>query len=198
MPTSNTCITGRRRNKGVHGCIGLTMQTMKGFVQVYTGNGKGKSTAALGLALRAVGAGKRVYFAQFVKGKTYSEMKAVELLKPAIGFCQFGRGCFIYDEPTPNDIEAARNGLAEVARIIVEGTYDLVVLDEATIAVYYHLFTTLELIEVLRKKPETMEIVVTGRYAPAELIDFADLVTEMKEIKHYYTQGVEAREGIEF
>ncbi len=198
MPTSNTCITGRRRNKGVYDCIGLTMLGMKGFVQVYTGNGKGKSTAALGLALRAVGAGKRVYFAQFVKGKPYSEMKAIKLLSPSIELCQYGRGCFIYDEPSPDDIEAARNGLAEAARIIGKGAYDLVVLDEATIAVYFHLFTTRELIDVIRKKPETMEIVVTGRYASEELIDFADLVTEMKEIKHYYTLGIEAREGIEF
>lgn len=171
---------------------------MKGYIHIYSGNGKGKTTAAFGLALRAVGAGKRIYIAQFVKGKPYSEIDAVSLFLPAIKITQYGLGCFIYNEPTAKDIEAARNGLADVTRIITEGNYDVVILDEACIAIYYNLFTSGDLIETLKAKPEPMEIIITGRYASPELIEFADLVTEMKEIKHYYTKGVEARKGIEY
>jgi cob(I)alamin adenosyltransferase len=171
---------------------------MKGYIHIYTGNGKGKTTAAFGLALRAVGAGKRIFIAQFVKGQPYSEIEAVNLFLPAITIKQYGLDCFIYKKPTFNDIEAARNGLAEVTRIIAEANFDMVILDEACIAIYFNLFTTIELIEMLKSKPEPMEIIITGRYATAELIEFADLVTEMKEVKHYYTKGIEARKGIEF
>ena len=171
---------------------------MQGYIHLYTGNGKGKSTAAFGLSLRAVGAGKKVFFAQFVKGKTYAEIEAVNQFLPAITIKQYGRGCFIKNVPVPEDIEAAQNGLKEVAEIIRSGAYDIVVLDEANIALYYKLFTSAELIEVIKhKRPET-EIIITGRYAPQEIIDLADLVTEMKEVKHYYRKGVEARKGIEF
>jgi cob(I)alamin adenosyltransferase len=171
---------------------------MEGYIHVYTGNGKGKTTAALGLALRAVGAAKQVFIAQFIKGKPYAEIDAINLYLHSITLRQYGLGCFIYEKPTLKDIEAARNGLSEVGRIITEGSFDMVILDEACIAIYYNLFSTAELIEVLKKKPQSMEIVITGRYAPPELIEFADLVTDMKEIKHYYNQGVEARKGIEY
>jgi cob(I)alamin adenosyltransferase len=171
---------------------------MKGYIQVYTGNGKGKTTAAIGLAIRAVGAGKKVFFAQFVKGMVYSEVKAMQKFSSGITLRQYGLNCFIYNEPTKADIVAARNGLNEVSGIILSGEYDLIVLDEANIALYYKLFSTEELIDLLRKKPEQTEIIVTGRYAPDELIEFADLVSEIKEIKHYYTKGIQAREGIEY
>jgi len=171
---------------------------MKGYIHIYTGNGKGKTTAAFGLALRSVGAGKRIYIAQFVKGQPYSEIEAVNMFLPAITIKQYGLDCFIYNKPTFKDIEAARNGLADVKRIISEGDFDMVILDEACIAIYYNLFTSGELIEILNAKPETMEIIITGRYATDDLIEFADLVTEMKEIKHYYAKGIEARKGIEF
>jgi len=171
---------------------------MKGYIQIYTGNGKGKTTAAFGLALRAVGAGKRVFIAQFVKGQPYSEIDTVNLFLPAITIKQYGLDCFIYNKPTFKDIEAARNGLAEVTRIISEENFDVVVLDEACIAIHYNLFSSGELIEKLMTKPDAMEVIITGRYATDELIEFADLVTEMKEIKHYYTKGIEARKGIEF
>ncbi|HEY9125435.1 MAG TPA: cob(I)yrinic acid a,c-diamide adenosyltransferase [Bacteroidales bacterium] len=170
---------------------------MKGYIQIYTGNGKGKTTAAFGLALRAVGAGKKVYFAQFVKGQVYSEVKAVFNYLPTISIKQFGLECFIVKSPTQADIDIARQGFKEVSGIILSGTYDVVILDEANIALYYNLFSVDELIQLLKKKPEQTEIIITGRYAPQELIDMADLVTEMKEVKHYYTQGVEARIGIE-
>jgi cob(I)alamin adenosyltransferase len=171
---------------------------MKGYIQVYTGNGKGKTTAAFGLALRAVGAGKKVYFAQFVKGKIYSEIKAIRKYVPDITIKQFGRGCFIVKEPTSEDIRTARKGLEAVAEIIGSRKYDLIVLDEATIAIYYELFSVDELIGVLLRKPEETEVIITGRYAPGKLVDFADLVTEMKEVKHYYTKGIQARKGIEY
>ncbi|MBN1926621.1 MAG: cob(I)yrinic acid a,c-diamide adenosyltransferase [Prolixibacteraceae bacterium] len=171
---------------------------MNSFIHVYTGNGKGKTTAAFGLALRAAGAGKKVFFAQFVKGKTYAEIEAVNKWLPSITIKQFGRGCFIVNKPKQEDIDEARKGLSEIKRILQWGSYDLVVLDEANIAIYYKLFTVSELIEILKERNHSTEVVVTGRYAPQELIDAADLVTEMKEIKHYYQKGVEARKGIEF
>lgn len=170
----------------------------KGYIQVYTGNGKGKTTAAFGLALRAVGAGKKVFFAQFVKGQIYSELEAVEKYLPSITIKQYGLDCFIEKSPTEADIKAAKEGLSQVAEIIASGQYDVIVLDEANIAVYYNLFTAQELISVINKRRKNTEIIITGRYAPPELLEIAHLVTEMKEIKHYYTQGVEARKGIEF
>ena len=172
--------------------------TSKGYIQVYTGNGKGKTTAALGLALRAVGAGKKVFFAQFIKGKPYSEIEAVEKFVPGITIKQYGLGCFIVENPTEADIQAAQTGLAEVAGILKSGDNDVVVLDEATIALYYQLFSIDEFLDIVKKKNPETEVVVTGRYAPPELIKMADLVTEMKEVKHYYTKGIEARKGIEY
>jgi cob(I)alamin adenosyltransferase len=168
----------------------------KGYIQVYTGNGKGKTTAALGLSLRAVCAGKKVYFAQFIKGMKYSELDAVKYLK-GFSMKQYGRNCFIYNDPTAEDIRLAGEGLKECAEIVASGKYDIVVLDEINIALFFKLFTVEEVIDMLNKKAEGVEVVLTGRYAPQEIIDKADLVTEMKEIKHYYTKGVQARVGIE-
>jgi len=171
---------------------------MMGYLQIYTGNGKGKSTAAFGLALRAAGAGMSVYIAQFVKGRNYSEITAVRQHLPQITIRQFGRGCFIVERPTDEDVAAAREGLAVVSEVLNSGAYDMVILDEATIAIYYDLFTVGELIEILKTRAAGCEVVITGRYAPEELIEVADLVTEMREVKHYYRQGIEAREGIEY
>lgn len=171
---------------------------MKGYIQVYTGNGKGKTTAAFGLSLRAVGAGKKVFFAQFVKGKMYAEIEVVNRYLPDITIKQYGLGCFIIDKPTQKDVEAAQAGLKEIKEIIQTGKYDVIVLDEANIALFYNLFTVESLIDIIKLKPEATEIIITGRYAPPELIEIADLVTEMKEVKHYYNKGVEAREGIEY
>ena len=170
---------------------------MKGYIQIYTGNGKGKTTAALGLALRAAGAGKKICFAQFVKGGTYSEVKALRMFIPSVEIRQYGSNRFIRNTPTQADIEAARKGLTEITQLIISGEYDIVILDEANIAIYYGLFSADELIEVLKQKPDETEIIITGRHAKPELIEIADLVTEMQEVKHYYTKGVEARTGIE-
>lgn len=171
---------------------------MKGYIQIYTGNGKGKTTAAFGLALRAVGAGKKAFIAQFVKGQIYSEIHAVQQFLPSVTVKQYGLDCFIIKSPTQADIDIARKGFEEVSKIILSGAYDVVILDEANIALYYKLFSLEALIDLLKKKPVETEIIITGRYAPQVLIELADLVTEMKDIKHYYSNGVSARIGIEF
>lgn len=170
---------------------------MKGYVQIYTGDGKGKTTAALGLALRACGAGLKVYIAQFVKGMKYSELASIQLLSPNITLRQFGRDCFIHKDPEPEDIQAARQGLAEVGEIMRSGDYQVIILDEANIAVWYGLISVDDLLALIREKPGAVELVITGRKADAAVIAAADLVTEMKEVKHYYQKGVPARDGID-
>ena len=168
----------------------------RGYIQVYTGNGKGKTTASFGLALRAAGAGKRVFIGQFVKGMHYSELDIIPKLE-TIEIRQYGRDCFIKKEPSESDIRCAKEGLAEMAEILKSGKYDVVIMDEANIALFYKLFSFEELKQAVCNRAEGVEVIITGRYAPQELIDMADLVTEMREIKHYYTKGVEARTGIE-
>ncbi|MBU0711528.1 cob(I)yrinic acid a,c-diamide adenosyltransferase [bacterium] len=170
---------------------------MQGYVQVYTGDGKGKTTAALGLALRSVGARLKVFIGQFAKGMEYSEINALREKLPEITIRQYGRDCFIINKPTTDDIKLARQGLAEISQIIQSGEYDMVILDEANIAVYFGLFSIDELLEVIRSKPSNLELIITGRNAHPELVKAADLVTEMLEIKHYYQKGVKARKGIE-
>ena len=168
----------------------------RGYIHIYTGNGKGKTTSALGLSLRAIGAGKKVFFGQFVKGMKYSETKTVKYL-PDFEMKQFGKDCFIYNEPTEEDIRLAKKGLEEMENILSSGKYDIVVMDELNIALYYKLFTVEDVLKALEKREKHVEVIITGRYAPQELIDIADLVTEMREVKHYYSEGVQARKGIE-
>jgi cob(I)alamin adenosyltransferase len=170
---------------------------MKGYVEVYTGDGKGKTTAAMGLALRAAGAGLKVYFAQFIKGMKYSEHTALERFSDLITVKQYGRNCFINDIPEAEDVRIAREGLIEVREIMLSERYQVIVLDEANIATHYNLFTAEELLDLIRVKPINVEIVITGRYADQRIIDAADLVTEMKEVKHYFKSGISARDGIE-
>ena len=170
---------------------------MKGYVQVYTGDGKGKTTAALGLALRAAGAGLKIYIAQFVKGMKYSELESLKKISGSIEIKQYGRDCFIYKEPDDEDIKAAREGLSEVRDIMNSGKYDIIILDEANIATYYTLFSVEVLLDFIRSKPENVELIITGRMADPKVMEEADLVTEMKEVKHYYQKGIQARDGIE-
>ena len=168
----------------------------RGYIHVYTGNGKGKTTAALGISLRCICAGKRVFFGQFIKDWDYSELKAGEIL-PNFEIIQFGRGCFIDRDPEEKDRKAAREGLVRCDQALQSGEYDLVVLDEINVALSYELLEVADVIEVLERSRPHVEVVLTGRYAPQEIIDAADLVTEMREIKHYYNEGVVARAGIE-
>lgn len=175
----------------------IEVDMKKGYVQVYTGNGKGKTTAAFGLAIRAAGAGLRVFIGQFAKGQDYSELHSFARFADQITICQYGRKCFIYEQPESNDIYLAKDGLSEIRKAVVSGDYKLVILDEANIAVYFGLFSADDLIEIIDIKPKDVELVITGRYANSQILARADLVTEMREIKHYYQQGVMARVGIE-
>lgn len=168
----------------------------KSYIHVYTGNGKGKTTAALGISLRAVCAGKKVFFGQFVKGMKYSELKAPKIL-PNFKMEQFGRDKFIFNNPTQEDKDMAKDALNRINEVLQSNEYDLVILDEVNIALNYSLISIKDLLEIIDNRASNIEIILTGRYAPKEIIDKADLVTEMKEIKHYYKQGVKARRGIE-
>lgn len=170
---------------------------MQGFVQVYTGDGKGKTTAALGLALRAAGAGLRVYIGQLIKNADYSELRTLHRLADLITIEQFGRGCMLVTKPEQADIDAARAGLLALRTALHSGTFDLVIADEINVACALGLLVEQDLLDLLAERPETVELVLTGRGAPASVLDRADLVTEMRSIKHYYDQGVSARKGIE-
>jgi len=170
---------------------------MKGYIQVYTGNGKGKTTAALGLAVRAAGAGLKVFIAQFIKMGEYSEISALKRFSDLITIEQYGRGRFIKGKLSPGDIQAAGKGLERIKNIIDSGEYHVIILEEANVAVTCGLFSVEDLLKIIDTKPDDLEIVITGRNAMPEIIERADLVTEMKEIKHYYQKGVNARVGIE-
>jgi cob(I)alamin adenosyltransferase len=168
----------------------------KGYIQVYTGNGKGKTTAALGLVLRTVCAGNKAFIGQFMKGQDYSELKAVEFL-PDLKIEQFGSIDFLHGEPTEKDIHDAEKGLLRMKEIVQSGEYDVIVFDEINTALFFKLLKVEEVIDIINLKKDNAEIILTGRYAPEEIIDLGDLVTEMKEIKHYYKKGVKSRVGIE-
>ena len=170
---------------------------MQGKVHVYTGDGKGKTTAALGLSIRAAGAGLRVFIAQFIKSDEYSEIKALKRFSDLITVEQFGLGGFIGGSPSAGDIEAAQKGAARVKEIVSAGNYDVVILDEANIAVKYKLISEQDLLDIIKAKSKNLELVITGRDAASKIIDTADLVTQMKAVKHYFQNGVEARVGIE-
>jgi cob(I)alamin adenosyltransferase len=170
---------------------------MKGYIQVYTGNGKGKTTAALGLALRGAGAGLKTYIAQFMKGVHYSELEALKRFDDLITLRQFGRDSFVHEKPDKEDIDLAQKGCREARHALISGEYDIVILDEVSVAVYFRILSTEQLLSLIDDKPDHVELVITGRYAPEEVIVKADLVTEMRDVKHYYDQGVAARAGIE-
>ncbi|MCF8087180.1 MAG: cob(I)yrinic acid a,c-diamide adenosyltransferase [Desulfotignum sp.] len=169
---------------------------MKGYVQVYTGNGKGKTTAGLGLALRGSGAGLQVFVGQFLKQGNYSEIKALSRFKN-VTVEQFGMGRFVTTAPSEQEKAAARAGYARLCQILKANAHDLVIVDEGNVAVTYRLISEEELLALIDMKPENVELVITGRGASSALKDRADLVTEMKNIKHYFQQGVRARIGIE-
>jgi cob(I)alamin adenosyltransferase len=170
----------------------------KGYIQLYTGNGKGKTTAAMGLAFRAAGWELNTIMLQFMKGQHYGELTTVKSL-PAIIIEQYGstRFCGVDDESFNEHYTLTRQGMKRAEEVISNNQSNIVILDEIVTALYFKLVTLEEIVSLLTLKPQSMEIILTGRYAPNELIQRCDLVTEMKEIKHYYTQGVMARKGIE-
>ena len=169
----------------------------RGYTQVYTGNGKGKTTAAIGLAIRAAGAGLKVFIAQFIKMGDYSEIKALKRFSDLITVEQFGLGRFTNSQPSQEDIAAARAGIERVKNVMISDEYNIIILEEANVAAMLGLFPVEELLKLIIDKPFDKELVITGRGAAPRVIENADLVTEMKEIKHYYQKGVRARLGIE-
>ena len=173
------------------------MQKETRYIHVYTGDGKGKTTAALGLTLRAVGAGWRVLFAQFLKHGEFSEIKALKKLGDQVTIRQYGSGRFTKGRPSEKEMEMARAGLSEIMQVMEEGRYDLIVLDEINVAVHFGLIPLKGVIHFLEKRPKDVELVLTGKWAPKEIMERADLVTEARMIKHYFSKGVRAREGIE-
>ncbi|MGA2774804.1 MAG: cob(I)yrinic acid a,c-diamide adenosyltransferase [Candidatus Omnitrophota bacterium] len=166
------------------------------MIHVYTGNGKGKTTAALGLALRASGAGLKVYFAQFIKGKCYSELVALKKFKN-IKVEQFGRGYFIKRKLSAKDIESANKGINKIKKAVTEKKFDLIILDEVNVAMKLGLLKVNDVLTLIKLVPKNTEIVLTGRDASKRIIKEADLVSEIREIKHYYNKGIKARIGIE-
>ena len=175
------------------------MPLEQGQTQVYTGNGKGKTTAALGLAFRACGRGLRVLMIQFMKGGgPYGEHCAAEKLAPLLTIIPTGRpGWVRRPNPDQEDVRLAQDALAQARTALISGAYDLVILDEINGAVSFELVSVEQVLDLIRSKPPTVELVLTGRDASEEVIAAADLVTEMKEIKHYYRAGIPSREGIE-
>ena len=171
----------------------------KGFIQVYTGNGKGKSTAAIGQIIRAAGFGYKSFILMLMKEFPYNEIKIFEQLKNFISFAQVGKDDFVFRKELPSEFEKQKvaNALADFTNKMLSNEYDILVLDEIFVAIYFRLTTTEELIRIIKQKPENVELILTGRYCPQEIIEIADLVTEMNEIKHYYQKGILARRGIE-
>jgi cob(I)alamin adenosyltransferase len=169
-----------------------------GCVQVYTGNGKGKTTAAVGLAVRAAGHGLRSYIGQFMKGQVYGELEALRD-HPLITIEQYGdTRCIRREDVNADDIARARRGLERAAEAMTSGRYEIVVLDEINVAGWFGLLSIEEVLTFLDQRPEHVELILTGRRAAAEVLERADLVTEMMEVKHYYQRGLQAREGMEY
>lgn len=170
-----------------------------GCVHIYTGTGKGKTTAALGLALRAAGRGLKTRVVQFMKGRRYGELDAVGMTGGLIAIEQFGHPafCTFGREPDPEDVERAGDALKRIRELMDTKGCDILIADEMATACLFRLITEEEVLDVIRNRPEGMELVITGRGATQRMIDAADLVTEMREVKHYYAKGVDAREGIE-
>ncbi len=176
----------------------MTGRLKKGLVQVYTGDGKGKTTAAIGLAVRAVGRDLKVYMGQFMKSGDYGEQITLKKMKDNIHIEQFGSGRFQFEkEPPQEEVDEAEKGIQKIKKMMISGEYDLVIADEICVAHHFGLLDLDKILHLIDERPEKVELVLTGRKAPEELIERADLVTEMKEVKHPYKEGVEARVGIE-
>ncbi len=171
----------------------------KGLVQVYTGEGKGKTTAAFGQALRAIGQGYRVCVIQFMKGRKYGECLAAERHLPNLTVHLAGLDSFVMREnPAPLDIELARQGLDIARKAVASGDYDMVILDEINVAADFRLIPLDDVIDLVKNKPASVDLILTGRYAPTEIIALADTVSEIREVRHHYGAGVKERAGIEY
>jgi len=176
-----------------------TVPKHKGLVIVITGNGKGKTTAAFGQALRAIGQGYNVFIVQFMKGRKYGEFVAAEKYLPRLTIKMSGLDSFVMrDNPAAIDIEMAQKGLDAARKAIRSGKYDMVILDEINVALDFKLIKLKEVMDLIKNKPSALDIILTGRYAPKEIIKLADTVSEVQEIKHHYNKGIKDRAGIEY
>jgi len=175
------------------------MKNAKRFVQIYTGNGRGKTSAAVGLAVRAAGNGLKVLFMQIMKNYPYSELSALKKLEEKIETRQVGNDDFVLEKrkPTRSEKQSVKDALRKVESEMQSGKYDLVIFDEICVAIYFGLVNETEVLEILKNKPANTELILTGRYCSERLVGAADLVTEMKEVKHYYTKGVLSRKGFD-
>jgi len=175
------------------------MSLEKGYIQIYTGNGKGKTTAALGQALRAAGRGLKTFIVQFMKNSSCGEIKIFEQMRNWVTLEHYGKDSFVFLNETPGekDIYMAQQACHRAREAMSSNKYDIVILDEICVAIFFGLVKTQDVLSLLEEKPQPVELILTGRYCPSELIEKADLVTEMHEIKHYYQKGVAARKGIE-
>ena len=174
-------------------------QADKGLVIVITGNGKGKTTSAFGQALRAIGQGFKVFIIQFMKGRKYGEFKAAKKYVPDITVRLSGLDSFVMrDNPAAVDIELAQKGLKVAKQAINSGKYNMVILDEVNVALDFKLIDLNDVVELIKNKPANLDLILTGRYAPAQIIKLADTVSEIKEIKHHYHAGIKDRAGIEY
>ncbi|MFA3782290.1 cob(I)yrinic acid a,c-diamide adenosyltransferase [Melioribacteraceae bacterium 4301-Me] len=177
----------------------MNKKLKRGFIQIYTGNGKGKTTAAIGQAVRAAGAGLKSYILQLMKEFPYSELESLKKLSDLITIEQVGNDKFVYkkEKPSNAEIEKVKHSLNKVKEKMLSGQYDIIILDEICVSIYFGLVTTKDVLFLIDQKPPNIELILTGRYCPEELIEKADLVTEMTEIKHYYQKGISTRKGIE-
>lgn len=171
----------------------------RGLTIVITGNGKGKTTAAFGQALRAIGQGYNVFVLQFMKGRKYGEFIAAEKYLPRLTIRMSGLDSFVMrDNPAAIDLELAQKGLETARKAIMSNKYDMVILDEINVALDFKLIKLKEVIELIKNKPTALDLILTGRYAPKELIKLADTVSEIQEVKHHYNAGIKDRAGIEY
>lgn len=170
---------------------------MEGYIKIYTGNGKGKTTSALGLAVKALGAGKKVFIGQFLKSGHYSEIKALKQFPEQLTVEHYGLGKFVRGKPSEDDKKAGILGYQKIFKVLEEKEYDLVIIDEGNVAVKYGIITEQALLDLFNMKPEHVQLVVTGRGATPAVIAQADQVAQIDEVKHYFKKGIKARVGIE-
>jgi len=170
----------------------------KGYIHVYTGNGKGKTTSAIGLGIRAAGAGYKVHMLQFMKGRRYSELDGLENVKN-FTVSQHGRDEFVNKEnPEKIDVDMAQKGFLKSKELIKSNKFDMIILDEINVAVDYNLIALADVLKLIEEKPKKLELVLTGRYAHSDIVKSSDYVTEMLEIMHPYQKGILARKGFDF
>jgi len=189
----------RRRDLNEQFLVSVIMKLKKGYIQIYTGNGKGKTTAAIGQAVRAAGSGHKTYIAMFMKNYPYGELRSLKHLSEWITVEQFASDEFVICKEPPDEkmINRAKAGLDAVTKKMLCGEFDLIIMDEVFVSIYFGLFTENDVLPIINNKPENVELILTGRYCQPVFFDKADLVTIMKEEKHYYEKGITVRKGIE-